>query len=714
MKRQWLRSMFMMAVSILFLTGVRSEAKVIALWKMDEIGGLNVPDSSGNDNDGEVVFGTPVWDSTGRFDGCLKFDGTYGVEVSSKVFDEIDTALTISVWLKGDANQTSRSTAVFQAGESRGRPYIVSIYTAKKDGSVTFATGHGEADTLKLTVGPLKWAGRWNHYVFVKDALSGIQRIYLNGKLAAERTDAFAPMVGVKTVRIGMASDRQGDQFWGKMDQMCIYNRALDSDEISYLYRPQPFLDTVFETARKAEARLERSPREAIILLLGKLSEAEAWRRNNPTENLSYYKHLYFDLCCLLARAKEAIGLPKDEIEAAYERAILDGTPLPSNCAHTLFWLLKNGNIRQCQAIVRNLNGKNRDYLKQVCLYAADLLEQGKSMAAVDYLEHNLKWLAHWRQRAHPVTDVVSEQRLPEVYFQLAKAREAAGADKKAIAQAYQDTFRHSRLDYIPQRTTAFAWLLERNFLEQCRSIISSNENEDEIAEPLATTVLNLCRHYQTEKDWAVFERLLDVLFSQSKCPHRWAMLVESAFDDRHGRWAKKYFEYVRTRPRLVFERDRAYAERKVAEGRYNEAARLYEALLSRCGKEDRAQVEFELYRTMFLAGQYQAVIPKLEDYIAKQDDRVDLVEEAMLMEADAQAQLGRFSKAIELCSAVCESSAKSTNRSKGRFYTGYYYMLQGDTAKAKDMFNKVLQDFPDSSYADKARICLSRIAATD
>jgi hypothetical protein len=70
----------------------------------------------------------------------------------------------------------------------------------------------------------------------VKDAEEGYQRIYLNGRLVAEQTGTTSSMTGVESARIGIAPDRFGDQYIGKLDDVRIYDRALPVEQIRQLY----------------------------------------------------------------------------------------------------------------------------------------------------------------------------------------------------------------------------------------------------------------------------------------------------------------------------------------------------------------------------------------------------------------------------------------------------------------------------------------------
>jgi hypothetical protein len=215
---------------------------LVAWWKFDETSGAKVADSAGSGYDGTVVHGKPVWDPDGKHGRCLNFDETYGFSIPKEVFSSIDKAITISVWVYGNQRQRKHSDVILQAGVGdAGKPYIVSIYTDWLDYGLKFATGIGEPDRLEFNPGtPEDWTGRWNHYAFVKDADAGFQRIYLNGRLVADQTGTTASMAGVGAARIGIAPDRFGDQYIGKLDDLRIYNYAFSAEEIQQLCGVSP------------------------------------------------------------------------------------------------------------------------------------------------------------------------------------------------------------------------------------------------------------------------------------------------------------------------------------------------------------------------------------------------------------------------------------------------------------------------------------------
>jgi hypothetical protein len=211
-----------------------SSGQMVAWWKFDETAGTTAADSSGKGCHATAVHGDPKWNPDGRFDGCVNFDETYGFTIPKGIFQGISTSLTVSVWVKGDENQPGHSNVILQGGAGDdGKPYLVTIQTDWQDGGeLRFRTGPENRDKVTYSAALQEWAGQWNHYVLVKDAAAGFQRIYLNGKLAAEEDGATAEMAGVQAARIGIAPDRFGDQYIGKLDDLRIYSYALGEDEI--------------------------------------------------------------------------------------------------------------------------------------------------------------------------------------------------------------------------------------------------------------------------------------------------------------------------------------------------------------------------------------------------------------------------------------------------------------------------------------------------
>jgi TolA-binding protein len=223
--------------------------------------------------------------------------------------------------------------------------------------------------------------------------------------------------------------------------------------------------------------------------------------------------------------------------------------------------------------------------------------------------------------------------------------------------------------------------------------------------------IRNICNDCESTDNWPRFKQLLDALFAEAKPVYQWSLFLESCFDNKTATLAKKYHDYRDNNHAYALDRDRTFAKRHIASEEYEEAAQLYLSILDRCGPaDDRALFEFELYECMFLNGKYRDVIPRLESYIAgNKAINQARVEEAMLMKARAHAKLGQIEQAVESCSAVVQHPGTKQSPEAGLFM-GSCCMLQGKPKESREVFEGVVRDYPQSSWANKARLCLARL----
>jgi len=216
-----------------------NDNRLQAYYDFNETSGTTAYDSSGKGRNATVdPNGADAWDPCGYDGYCLAFDGNFAVSVPNDVFSNIQKQVTVSVWLQMDANVNPNTVgrAEFGAGPA--------------DPNETW-------DRLAwIQDRPEEHIGQWNHYAFVKDADDGLMRIYHNGLLVAQNTEAFQLMSGADAglSRIGSAIDDAGGYYEGKMDEFRTYDYSLSHAEVLYLalgsgselYQPlQPALSPV-------------------------------------------------------------------------------------------------------------------------------------------------------------------------------------------------------------------------------------------------------------------------------------------------------------------------------------------------------------------------------------------------------------------------------------------------------------------------------------
>ena len=213
-------------------TFIRVIDGVVGSWHFDEGSGTTAYDTSGNDNDGTIYGAT--W-TDGKFGKALSFDGVDDyVEVPDSDSLDLQT-LTLEVWNKLDALSDTgvlykRSGLPGSLGTNAN--YQMEIYPPG-DGNYYFAFSYRDGSSWQnvySTNTPIE-TGKWYHVVMTFD--SGTGRVYINGKLDAEKTGLPSLVTNDYHLVIGAAWN---DYFNGIIDEVRIYNRALTPEEISDLY----------------------------------------------------------------------------------------------------------------------------------------------------------------------------------------------------------------------------------------------------------------------------------------------------------------------------------------------------------------------------------------------------------------------------------------------------------------------------------------------
>jgi len=642
----------------------------------------------------------------------LDGDGDY-LDCGNDPAFSITKEITIACWMKVDASSTNIRTAVSKKA-NKASSWMLGI----EGGKVHFYIN--DARPTERLVGKMNVLSRkWYH---IAGAYNGsTMSIFVDGDLDVSAASSGDIILSDTPVWIGDDHEGAGQAGWkGFIDDVAIFNRALSGDEISRLHREglarfvagstlQEFGDLVQKAKTVVE---EQRPVEAIAFLQKKIAEHEGWKKENPNHPVLSCTCVSADLYYLLAKTKEAAGAPNEEIADAYRRAIepdkLSLLSAPRQ-APALLWLHKNVDSETYGGIVVPLIQSDRDLLPAVAAHARRMVAEQNSQAAIESLEGNLAAYTRW-QDAHPFYDVPAEHSLPEIYFLLAKAREAAGAPKEDIAEAYAKTFVPSNGSYVQERTAALIWLIMNGCVSEYADVIKLQTRDTKGS--FAEVVCNVCKDYESKKNWAEFESFLDALFAQAKHPSDWVIVVESSLGGKTNEWAQKYSEYVGGRAALKFGSDCVLAEKYMADKKFEDAGALYLALLGRCGSEDdKGAIEFQLCKCLYEGGKYREALPQLESFIA--NNKVvsrSLMEEAMLMKARAHMYLGNLEDATDTAFALMMGYPESEDMPEINFRLGYWYMSQNKFKAALNAFDCLVRDYPSSPLADKARGYMARI----
>jgi tetratricopeptide (TPR) repeat protein len=706
-----LRTLIVMAVMIVIGLVTDANAKLVAHWELDETGGKTARDSTGNGNDGKLIGGVSFDNRSvvGAIHKGLRLDDDrYYIRVDAISLPK--NSFTISLWLSPNigavVGKGGRMYLMFWGGPARpagDKPYLV--FNKGKGGKLRFyVTVQGSQHYIESTTATWQ-ASVWYHVAATFDETGS--RLYINGVLESTGTHRGSHYAS-RSVYFGGRPGGAGP-FAGSIDDIRIYDEALSAEQVSELMGPDEGLQSLIYTVPEADTLIEQAPEKAIAFLQERIAESKQWKEQNPSKYVSSYTELIFDLYYLLAKAKKATGAPTKEVDAVYDRAFELGTPSVTTLMCALVWLHENGQKEEYEAAVQSLNKRDTDCLGAVLAIAEKMVDQGKAKAAVGFIEGRLAAYRHWRNR-HANLDGPDEN-LPKAYFLLAKAKEAVAAPKQEVADAYGKTFIASTRGCVAEQAAALIWLLDETCAKEYTAGIRALTREPGVKEPYTNVISKVCQHFESTNNWPDFELFLDVLLSEPEHAFDWARFVGSCCTNKLNRWAQAYAGYLANKPRLRFGWDWT-AERHLADGRFKKAAQLYRDIISRCSREDGKQAfELQFCKCLFLGGKYDEAIAGVDSFVANAPaSDTSRTSKAMLIKGQACIQLGQLAEARESLSSIISKYPKAKEVPQARLLKGYCHMLQDETSKATEEFRIVVRDFPQNSYASKARLCLLRI----
>ncbi|MFZ2147150.1 MAG: LamG domain-containing protein, partial [Sedimentisphaerales bacterium] len=223
-------------ISFIFVLGPTltstASAELVGWWKFDEGSGTIAVDSSGNGYDG-TVYGDPQW-IDGWLGGALQFDGVddyVDLPIGSLIGSLTNS--TFLIWTNfANTGGAWQRIWDFGSGEQINMFLTPRIGTA---GQMRFAitiTSYADEDQ---TTAPATLASGWHHVALIIDIDNNVHRLYLDGELVAENTDArYSPSTLGETTQnwLGRSQYVADGYFIGSLDDFQIYNHAMSANEI--------------------------------------------------------------------------------------------------------------------------------------------------------------------------------------------------------------------------------------------------------------------------------------------------------------------------------------------------------------------------------------------------------------------------------------------------------------------------------------------------
>ncbi len=224
-------------IAIYNFTNAQTTVGLIAHYPLDN----SAIDVSGNNYNG--IFYGPIT-TTNRFNQANKsmlFNG-YGqyVSVSHNIWSD---ELTLSAWVYidnfGSGNPTNQGKFIFFKAPNSGynQDYVLAVSYINNITKAQFIFGQGSGQYMNLISNSNLQTNQW--YLITATRKNGVAKLWINASLDANANYNFTLYNQNYNLKLGMSHDN-AQSFSGKLDELRIYNWALEEEQIIDIYNEQP------------------------------------------------------------------------------------------------------------------------------------------------------------------------------------------------------------------------------------------------------------------------------------------------------------------------------------------------------------------------------------------------------------------------------------------------------------------------------------------
>ena len=249
-------------------------AGLVAHYPLDETGGTVAADLTGSHNGTLTNMAGNEW-SAGIIDNSLAFDGTNQyVDIPSLATLDASN-LSISAWFKADPSQDTSHDIV-----NIEEDFVLRVFD---DGRVMASVSQDGGGWYSLFSSRTDLEdNRWHHAVLSYDDNAGILRLYIDGILETSLSGLTKGFYNGNNVRIGHQASGNTYRLKGSVDDVRIYNKALNANEVALLIEESnvKFWDneaTLKETNQAENWIYDQAPDEDDVLIIGSSSENITW-----------------------------------------------------------------------------------------------------------------------------------------------------------------------------------------------------------------------------------------------------------------------------------------------------------------------------------------------------------------------------------------------------------------------------------------------------
>ena len=207
-------------------TGIEAPSRSpVAAYSLDTGEGEVAEDVTGNEHEGEIEGAE--WFDRGKYGKALDFDGENDCITIADAEDlRITEDLTVEAWVKP---RSLEGPIIYKdTWGYMGHELAIGIFG---EGTPEAVIGEGEGEFESVTAPEALEPNVWAHLAFTYDG--GHMRLYVNGELVDSQAQSEGPPWGEGDLVIGCNPNYPPERFDGLIDEVRVYNRALDAGELA-------------------------------------------------------------------------------------------------------------------------------------------------------------------------------------------------------------------------------------------------------------------------------------------------------------------------------------------------------------------------------------------------------------------------------------------------------------------------------------------------
>lgn len=338
-----------------------------------------------------------------------------------------------------------------------------------------------------------------------------------------------------------------------------------------------------------------------------------------------------------------------------------------------------------------------------------EMLKDKKPEEVVIFLGKNISEYESSKPANAKLGSESREDVLSRLYFVLAQTKDKLGAPKKEISHLYMKSVSLGlgQEHYVP----ALLWLhVNVPAGEYAQAVRGSLKNSENALDALHRIVGD----FESCGDWDAFESFLKTLLTGQDDPGSSIQLITNCLRPE-GTWVLQFLEYCSAQPQLKDSYLQVRAEQGRAhlkKGNYHEAEEIYQQLVRKCGPtQDPSPYEFGICECLFNSGRYSEALSALDGFIKKyRAVNESKVRDGLVLKGRAHMLLQDFDQAHDIFMKCIAEYPRATDLAAATFYMGYCDMVRGKHQQAVDVFSKLLKNYSESPFANRARLCLIKL----